>query len=241
MIKLLINEYYRWGTVDIVHLLLTISVVVLSHVVFAEPTLMTVSAIMLALTYFFIKVKSRFSYVLNIASTATLGYLFITSGAIITGVSLLAIMVPIGIVLTWYIYRHQIYPSDYAARITNAGFLSIRHSMLIIGMITLFTVGGGYLVGFFGLSIYPFLDVGIITMFLTSITLVYFSKYEHTITYTIFDTLNLLFWLLVFINTGVGISMIIVTLLVFGRSRLLLIWWIAKTFKVIPDGVKIST
>lgn len=238
MIKLLINEYYRWSTIDIIHLLLSLFVIVLAHVVFLEPITMTISASLLVLTYFFTKVHSRFAYTLNVFSTASLGVLFIAINMVVTGYLMLFMLVPLALYFAWYIYHYQIYPEDFTSQIHNNGFLNTKYSIITCLLLCLFIGGGGFILGLTGLSVYPFIDLGIITLFLASISLIYHGKYEHTITYSIYDGLNLLVWVLMWMHFGVGVSMILVTLIVFGRSRLLLVWWVLKTLKSPPKKKK---
>lgn len=235
MIRLLLNEYYKWSTLDIFHATIGMCTVVLSMVVFTEPAIMTLTAILMTLTYFFIKVKSRFAYALNALTTVSIGYLLVSLGISISGYVYLIFLTPVAMFFAWYIYANQIYPEDYEDHITNGGFLSNKSFMIYIIIMALVIGGVGYLSMLYSVTIYPFLDISIVTLFITSISLVYMSKYEHTITYTIMDMLNLLMWVITFMSMGIGFSMIIVTLLTFGRSRLLLVWWVAKTFKVEID------
>ena len=239
MIRFLLNEYRKWTTLEVLHLTISICVTILASVVFNEPMIMSASAIALAFTFFYIKIHSRLAYLMNSISVLLYGLMLINVGIIASGSAYLVVMFPASILITLYIYINRIYPEDYDNKISNGELMSNATSGIYLTAVAIIILGVGNYLSKNQLSHFPYIDISIFMAYLSSIVLVYFSKFEHIIAHVIADTLTVILWLLMFINYDIGISMLIVSLIVYGRSRLLLVWWVAKTFKVKLDGWKI--
>lgn len=228
MTNFLLREYYRWSTVNILHLFISWGVLVLSYVVLGEPLIMIVSAASMILTYFLTVSRSRFSYLSNCFSTAIYSYMTYHVGLYATSLMFTVVMLPIAIGVAVYVFYNKIYMQDFEKIITSRGTLSTLHFLSILGIFVVYIGTGLFVFGYYGLGIVNLLDLMYSFMFPISVALAYYSRYEFKITNGMSDSLALMIWGTIFLTYDFGFSMILATLIGFSSTRLVLVWWVVN-------------
>lgn len=231
MSKFLLNEYYRWSHWNIIHMVLCLGVIYLAHVVLAEPIIMTITASLMTITFFLIKVKSRLSYAANCVAVGSYAYMLYGIGLYASAVIFGGVLFPLSIAVAAYIYLKNVYVEDHLSRMKSLGFLHDRDFfILFIGFLIYSILGFGILTTL-GIGTYPLLDVLHSGFYLLSILLAHRARYEYNIAAILSDMITLALWFTIFISMGYGFSLIVTLLVSFGASRLLLVWWIDKSFR----------
>lgn len=226
MFKFILNEFYRWKLTDIILFFILAITMVLTSVVFNEPILIISTAMVGILTYFLVKVKSRFAYLCNNISLLVYAYALYTLGIYFSAGVLLFFMFPISVIGTYFVYKNQLYIEDYSENIYNTSFLSNTMSFVIfLTTVSLYTVCY-FMMMTFSPGLFPFIDVAYGLSYILAIILVYFEKFEYNLAYILCDTSIIILWLLFIINYNVGIPLLLAAIFSMGYRKLLLVWWL---------------